>query len=311
MTWVAWRQFRIPALGGLIGLATAAAFLVLTGIPMSSAFDDSGLAACLVTQPNCGLLVEQFRQRFAGLETVAPYFQFLPGLIGVFWGAPLVAREYEQGTDMLAFTQSVSRARWITAKLALVLTAGSIVTLVLARLLSWWYEPFAHLDDGRFTPEVFSHEGIVPVAYTLFAIALGVAAGTILRKTVPAMAVTLGVFFAVRFPIEEWLRPNYLRPRHLIHPAAQGFGTSPDDWNLSSRFVDSAGKAIPMQHVATLCPPGTDTPLCLDTHGFQVLETFHPASRFWTFQAIETSIFLVLTLALIGTAVYSLGRRAN
>ena len=181
-----------------------------------------------------------------------------------------------------------------------------MTAIALARIVSWWYEPLARLDSGRFTPEVFSHEGIAPVAYTLFAVALGVAAGTIVRRSVTAMAITLLVFFAVRFPIEQWVRPHYLSPLHVTHPVADGFGTGPNDWNLNSQFTDAAGNIVPMLHVATLCPPSTDTPQCLTSHGYQVLETFQPADRFWTFQAIEAGIFVALAAILAGLTIVRL-----
>ena len=39
------------------------------------------------------------------------------------------------------------------------------------------------------------------------------------------------------------------------------------------------------------------------------LELFHPASRFWTFQAIETAIFLGLALVLAVATVWWIRRR--
>jgi hypothetical protein len=51
-------------------------------------------------------------------------------LIGVLVGAPLVARELEQRTQLVAWTQSVARRRWYTTKVG-VLAAG----LALAGLL--------------------------------------------------------------------------------------------------------------------------------------------------------------------------------
>ena len=40
----------------------------------------------------------------------------LPGLIGVFVGAPLVAREFESGTFRFAWTQGRSRVQWIVSQ---------------------------------------------------------------------------------------------------------------------------------------------------------------------------------------------------
>ncbi len=311
MTWVAWRQLRMPALAGAAGFGVLALFLVVTGLRMSSAFDASGLGDCVRTQPACGLVAEQFRQRFAGLSTIAPYFQFLPALIGVFLGAPLVAREFEQGTHRLVFTQSVTRLRWITVKLILTLLLATIGALAVSRVVAWWYRPFAELGDGRFTPEVFSHEGVVPVAYTIFAVALGVAAGTILRRSIPAMALTIAIFFAVRFSVGSWLRPRYLAPHHATQPLSDGFGTGNGDWSLSSQFVDRLGHPVAMQNVAAVCPPGANTPQCLRQQGLLVLETYQPAGRFWLFQAIEAGIFLALAAVLIALTIHQLRRRLS
>ena len=41
----------------------------------------------------------------------------MPALIGAFWGAPLITREFEAGTFRLAWNQSVTRARWLAIKL--------------------------------------------------------------------------------------------------------------------------------------------------------------------------------------------------
>jgi hypothetical protein len=194
-------------------------------------------------------------------------------------------------------------------KLTLALALATVAALAVSRLVAWWYRPLADLGDGRFTPEVFSHEGLVPVAYTIFAVALGVAAGTILRRSIPAMALTIAVFFAVRFPVGSWLRPRYLPPHHPTHPLSDGFGTGHGDWSLSSQFVDRLGHPAAMQQVAAVCPPGANTPQCLRQQGLSVLETYQPAGRFWLFQAIEASIFLVLAAALIALTIHQLRRR--
>ncbi len=52
--------------------------------------------------------------------------------------------------------------------------------------------------------------GIVPVGYAVFAMALGIAAGALLRRTLPAIAVTLGGFIAAAPGDRLRLRPHYL-----------------------------------------------------------------------------------------------------
>ena len=45
------------------------------------------------------------------------FLLLVPAIIGTFWAAPLLTREFEAGTFQLAWTQSVTRTRWLAAKL--------------------------------------------------------------------------------------------------------------------------------------------------------------------------------------------------
>src|SRR5206468_12843846 len=103
---------------------------------------------------------------YGGLLRNVPWLNFLPMLVGIFWGAPLIAREVEQGTQRLAWTQSVSRLRWMTTKLVLLLAATAAGALIFSVLFSWWFAPFARVNFGggftRMQPDVFDFQGIVP-----------------------------------------------------------------------------------------------------------------------------------------------------
>ena len=125
----------------------------------------------------------------------------VPALIGLFWGAPLVARELETGTFRLAWTQSVTRTRWLAVSSAVVGPGlggrgraaqpdGDVVV-----------EPDRPVDRGARLSAMFDQRDIVPVGYAAFAFALGVTAGVLIRRTLPAMAATLVVFVAVRLAV--------------------------------------------------------------------------------------------------------------
>jgi len=68
----------------------------------------------------------------------------------------------------------------------------------LAALVTWWSGPENALQQDRFERTQFAIQGIVPIGYALFAVALGIAAGALLRRTLPAVAVTIGIFTALR-----------------------------------------------------------------------------------------------------------------
>src|SRR5205814_8144758 len=155
---------------------------------------------------------------YHGLQFLVPLFLVVPLLIGLFWGAPLVARELEDGTHRLVWTQSVTRRRWFTTKVALVGGAAAAGAVAFAELVTWWSSMFTRANADRLTPGIFDIRGIVPVAYVLFALALGVFVGTLVRRTLPAMAATLGAFIGVRILVTLFLRAHYLAARTLSAP---------------------------------------------------------------------------------------------
>ena len=134
----------------------------------------------------------------------------VPVLIGMFWGAPLIARELETGTFRLAWTQSVSRMRWLLVKLGLVGLASAAVAGLLSLMVTWWYSPIDKVNQNRFGAAAFGLHGFVPAGYALFAFALGATTGLLFRRTLPAMAVTLVGFVVARFTVAYWVRPHFM-----------------------------------------------------------------------------------------------------
>ncbi|HEX9413925.1 MAG TPA: hypothetical protein VF916_10525, partial [Ktedonobacterales bacterium] len=144
MIWLTWRQHRIEGLITLSVLAVLGVFLLITGLDMYHAFQQSGLSACLALHPDrtaCGALANAFGAQFQSLILVPAASLFLPVVLGVLVGAPLVAREYEQRTHLLVWMQSVTRTRWLSVKLLLVLGAGAVAAGALLALMIWWYGP--------------------------------------------------------------------------------------------------------------------------------------------------------------------------
>lgn len=89
----------------------------------------------------------------------------------------------------------------------------------MAALVTWWRGPEnAAGAPVRLATFTFDIQGIVPVAYAVFAVALGIAAGALLRRVLPAMAATFTVFTGLRFLIGEYARPHYLTPVSRSYP---------------------------------------------------------------------------------------------
>ncbi len=317
---LALRQHRLQVGSGFVVVALLASLLLWTGHEMTSYMHSTGLSACLTTNGHCDGISQLFENRYGSLLRNIAYLNFLPMLAGVFWGAPLVAREVEQGTYQLAWTQSVTRRRWLTTNLLVYAATAIVLATVFSLLLGWWFQPFASVGFsggyGRMQPNVFDFQGIVPIAYTLYAFALGVAAGVLIRRTLPAMVVTFAGFLPLRLELQS-LRAHFLTPLHIAYQAA---ATSPrarqGDWILHSFLVDQLGRRIPDHIVASTCQPlaaakDSDMTPCLITHGFHQLDTYQPASRFWPFQGIEAAIFVGLAIILLAIATRWVTHRTN
>jgi len=352
MIWLVWRQHRLQALVALLGLAALAAFLVPTGIQMHSAFERSGLDDCLRVaarveyvqvgaDPNrpvdaasaqvaaCEELAGQFSSRYGGLGLLGILLWFLPLFVGLFWGAPLVAREVEQGTHRLVWTQGVSRLRWALAKFGLV--GGGVVLLAVgySLLMTWWRDP---LDQaaGRQTASFlfdFDLKGAVPVGYALFALALGIFAGVLTRRSQPAMAITLVGFLALRLLVDMAARPRFLAPLRRTFPTTGSARPNEltGDWVTKAGVYSAQGEPLSggafgnySQAICPAPPPttagGTDTvDPCVSQFGAGSynLELYQPADRFWTLQAIETALFVALAVLLLLASVHWVRRRIS
>jgi hypothetical protein len=340
MIWLTWRQFRARAIAAAAILAVLAVLLALTGPYMAHLFDSSGIATC--TGASCQPLTATFSNKLPWFDTVIYLLglgvMFLaPAVIGVFWGAPLITHEIEARTLPLTWNQSVTKTRWLAVKLGLIGLASMATAGLLSLMLTWWSSPmdsaleipYGHrLLLERLGPVLFATRGVAPLGYAAFAFALGVTAGMLTRRTVSAMAATLGVFAAVQFAWAEWIRAHLVPPVRTIVtlnlanitgvPVKNGVMTvqavpafsQQGAWVLSGQVIDTAGhpfQAPAPPACATGYPPGCQA--SLSRFHLRELITYEPASRFWTFQSVETGIFLALALALAGCCLVWLIRR--
>jgi len=314
-----WRLARPNILSSVALLAAVALFVILTRRSISGYLDHSGLNGCLVTGGDCESLIDRFNTKFDTVINASALVNLVPILTGIFWGAPLMAREIEQGTHRLAWTQSASRGRWFATKLGIFLLGAAAVAAVVSELMTWWFAPIQHLRQGtadnfsRLAPDVFDFRGIVPVAYTLFAFALGVAAGAIVKRTVAAIVTTLVIYIPVKAVVRE-VRGRYQEPQHLTYP----LGTdSPragrGDWIMDHVTIDGSGNIVNRINVPEVCRTMPDGQLkaCMGQHGYRFVDTIQPIERFWTFQFIESGIFVGLGIVLLAVATWWVIRRAS
>jgi hypothetical protein len=323
MIWLTWRQHRRQALFAVVGLAVLAAGLVPTGLWMHDTFADTGLAACLrdlgpaetvrtSAVLACDSGAEDFYNAHGGLLLPAVLLVLLPLLVGLFFGAPLVAREVEQGTHRLVWTQGVTRLRWALVKFGLIAAGAVVLAVAYTLLTSWWITPLTHADPmtGRFPFPFFDLYGVAPVGHTLFAVALGVFAGTISRKMLSAMAVTLVAFLGARIAVTVLARPRFQSPLERTFPVATDVAPnrSLGDWILTKGIYDGQGDLVAANTIG-ICHR-SEADVC---GGFDRVNvwTYQPGSRFWLFQYLETGLYVALAALLLLLALRQVRRRIS
>jgi hypothetical protein len=325
MIWLTWRQSRLESLIGAAALALVASFVLWNGHTMIAAYHDAGLPGCVATHADdagCRLAADTFLSRFDTLRGIKMVLLLcLPFLVGLLLAAPIVL-DFEQGTYRLAWTQSVTRRRWLAMKLGYGLALAVGATAALVALWTWWLGPIDDLK-GHFNGNSFDFEGTAPIAYTIFAFALCVAVGTMLRRTIPAVGIGLIGFLAARAIVSDRLRPHYLSPIKVtwdpLEPAPAELDDlfrGSKDWVLSQGFTDASGHYLDPGNLTvrgcmqeTSSKGGDRFNQCLHDRGIVQTLIYHPADRFWTFQAIETALFFGLAAALLVLTAWWVTRR--
>jgi hypothetical protein len=314
--WLTWRQQRTETLIAAFLLALVAALLVPTGLHMSSAYESDGVAACLADQSTaCRGTIDSFLQRWDPLLNVVGWLNLVPGLIGALLAAPFVL-EFERGTFRLAWTQSITRDRWLAVRLAAIAVAALVVSLLLTLLVTWWHRPLDEVT-GRFS-DGFELEGLVPPAYTLFAAALVISLGVVLRRTAAAIGLAFVLFIVFRIAIANWARPHYQAPLEESFAGTPGLA-------LQGAWVFRQGGEFRLADGQPPDPAVLDTCLsnvgpgkgidaaCLARHDIAYYShaTYHPESRFWLFQTVEAGIFAATALVLLGFSVWWIRKRIS
>jgi hypothetical protein len=323
MTWLVWRQYRAQGAIASVLLAAAAAVILVDGFQIASHWHAmlvscAGNSACLGQQ---GPLVN-------GVVSDLPYLSLvLPVVLGMLWGAPLVAHELETRTSDFVWAQSVTRVRWLTVKTGWLLLAAAVCGGALAALTTWWSGPVNAQSASMFAPGQFDTQGIVPIGYAVLAMAIGIAAGTVARRTLPAIAVVLGGFIALRLLISDLLRPHYMAAVTHYYSLTSSFTPPGQAWVLAQGGVSPTGVTVQQgwgDLGNVLRPPcsrllneGPQTKggspnalfICLQAHGWRGFATYQPGYRYWPFQGIETGIYLLLAAALIAVTFAIVRRR--
>lgn len=292
MTCLIWRQHRGQALWIVITVTALCALMVTFGLSAEhwlAAYHTwlRQLTAAGCPSPNahsgvfhvrsaatCSALKDRYpgslQAAFASRYSFAILFSQdgLPAafaIIGAMTGAPLVAREIEQRTQLAAWTQSVSRRRWYITKIA-ALTAALAVTGLAAGAANAWLQ--YQLTAGDTTSSRWSWFVSINLALAgeaALGFALGVAFGALLRRTLPAIGAALAGF-AVLLLAARWTVQALTPATNTTGPR---FAVPPGSWVLGS------GARVPV--------------------------LYHPASQYWPLQLILLTVLLAAASAALAS----------
>jgi hypothetical protein len=316
LAWVTWRQHRVAVAAAATVLAGVTVFMIVEGVQMHADYTRLGLGTCGdLNGRACQAPLTVFEQRYQGVAMYLPrLLEFLPGLLGMFIGAPLVARELESGTFRFAWTQGSNRVRWLLVKLAILGPILFALAAVFSAVFSWWFQPFDPIMGRMGTGQAYEISGVVFAARTLFGLTLGVFVGALLRRTIPAIVTTGAVWLAVAWPSTVLLRPLIQKP--LDVPAGSKLITD-QGWTIHNWYQNSAGRHLSNAQLDALIRQASGSRhgdgsigSLLAQHGYTLWSSYEPDSRFWHFQTVESAGYVALAAVLGAASVWWVRRRA-
>jgi hypothetical protein len=158
----------------------------------------------------------------------------------------------------------------------------------------------------------FDLHDLTPAALALATFGIGVMAGVLLRRPLPAMAVSLGLGFGL-VQLVSWLREDLIEPIRLEAPYGEA-AARPTDQVVAEGFLDRSGNEITGEEIDRLCGAsagldGFET--CLRDAGIQTFALVHPDGRYWILQGLNTAMFLAAGILALAVAYWATVHRTR
>jgi hypothetical protein len=308
------KHYRTPVLVCLAGLFTMICLFAIERVALTSDPAAAGLTRCSADfRGTCSTSLSEFASRFSVLSGPGiEWMLVLPVLVGMFLGAPLVARELETGTYRFLWTQGITRLRWFVGVASALILVVATVFAIGGVFANWGLDPLLQAQDltllgSRLASPAYDVLGILPAAFAMFATATGILVGAISRRTLAAMLLTVLIFAGIRVPVALFVRPILAAPVMAVAdpnvtdrlPMAVPSGSLIVDTGL----VDQQGNVIRM---LPSCGPTvtTDKQLqdCYKQRGYRSFVTYEPPSRLDRMQLVEGGLFAAAAVALLAIA---------
>ncbi|HEX7495536.1 MAG TPA: hypothetical protein VF349_02770 [Candidatus Limnocylindrales bacterium] len=324
--WLTYKQQRFETLAVAVMCLGAAAWALLAswhlnsvGVPASCLVDGgvpywNGPSNASWIPAACQLPSQRFTDALTSLDVglASSLGDVLPFFVGITMGAPLVARELEQGTAPLSWSLAGARWKWLAGRIlaALLLIVPLLLIAGLAAdVLRGAQERGIDLHASF---HYFTTRGVFLVLWGVATLMSTVALGTLYGRTMPVVVVALIVCLFARATWEP------LTDRYLLHGMAV----------LEMPGVQSPGELLVYQsdvlyldgkvYTGTDCWVSNGVPGCQygpgdepdpSSMGPQLAWYVVTGDHYWQVVALESAIMLAGSLALGAFALFWVGRR--
>lgn len=340
MWWVAWRQHRIQLAIAVGLMAVGAVIMAIFRAKLVAALTAAGCEGSLHGQMACILPDGIELWRSGGFSYDFWYSQITAGAIGtplvlgVFLGAVIFPREFEQGTHVYALAQSVSRARWWAIKVTVVGVPLVVGLLALGLVKEWLDASSMYTAYHSMDTTAFATRSVIPAAFGLLVFAFAVAVGIFTRRTVVALVLSLVIGFGVMIALLSPLRAHLVPADRYTNPVVEQYtgtylSTDPnfgdrDALFTGSGYLDKDGHDVgyrPASQCTTVAyewdPALSDQENsdrsqqawndCLTDHGaVSLYNDWVPGAMLWPMRLIVTGIFLALSVLLLAAGAWRL-----
>ncbi|WP_052397314.1 ABC transporter permease [Streptomyces sp. NRRL F-5123] len=327
LLWLTWRQHRWALVCALGLTVVLAGWLAWLGHEMTVYFHQCHDRPCLSGTPQDAALSSQTGP-FRVADHILQFVEYEPLLIAVFLGVPLLAREHEQRTLLLAWSQDVSPQRWLWTKTALLGGCTAVCTAAISLAADHVARVMSDVTgDGLFEGDTFLDSGMLPLALGVAMFAVGVALGAAIRRVLPAALVAVA-FFVGLFVLVSYRYPYLMAPLSRLRSLPDGThdpgpAGGPNALRIKAgitispervgNLYDAAGRPLDAAGLDRLCPfAGPDAmaptrlPSCMAGHHLLTRLVYQPADRIGSFHAILAAGYAglgVLALAAVWLTV--------
>jgi hypothetical protein len=307
-------EVGIAAIAAVIfGLAALIVTYRLQSIPMPQGCFEAWIQARgAVFAPDCEHATFLWESIDANeVNVVFSLMLFVPFIVGLVGGVPIVARELEMGTAQTAWFLWPSRTRWLGRKLVPVLALLGVAVgfAALASALLEATQPGADVLHS-------TAQGAFIVARAFAAFGLGVAAGSMFGRSLPAFLIAAVLCVVLGWAAEtarfSWLADHTVIIRegdHIVDDYSFGYAWRTPEGEIIPWVDEKIFERVPPEFMESTSDPDSGPEAWLRSHGYVLLQMGLTSEIVNGWVPLEVSAMALIGLVALGGTAVSVNRR--